>query len=410
MSVRHVQLREICEINPRLPRDHGLADDAIVSFVPMAAVDEVTGTIATPQACAFAEVKKGFTSFRDGDVLFAKITPCMENGKAALAQGLSGGIGFGSTEFHVLRASGQVLPEWLRYFVRREAFRREAKRNFTGTAGQQRVPTTFLAGAEIPVPPLPEQRHLVDLLSRAEGIVRLRREAQAKARAIIPALFLDMYGDPATNPMGWDVVSLGDVLAEPPCLGTMAKPSSTHSTWLDLRVANIQAGQLHLQDKRWLELPVDQVARFALREGDLLLARAIGSLDHLGKAVIVHPCGNWTFDSHLMRLRVDRARLLPEYLKAFLESTSGREEFLKHTRRSAVQFNINGKEILRISLPLPPLDAQAMFVRRCSAIKAISTQQYEALKKAEATFQSLLARTFGGEATAAVPVEEVAVA
>lgn len=211
MSVRHVALREICEINPRLPRDHGLADDTVVTFVPMAAVDEVTGTIATPQTRAFAEVKKGFTSFRDGDVLFAKITPCMENGKAALAQGLAGGIGFGSTEFHVLRASGQVLPEWLRYFVRREAFRHEAKRNFTGTAGQQRVPTTFLAGAEIPVPPLPEQRQIVDLLSRAEGIVRLRHEAQKKAAGIVPALFLDMFGDPATNPKGFPTVAVDKI-------------------------------------------------------------------------------------------------------------------------------------------------------------------------------------------------------
>ncbi len=109
----------------------------------------------------------------------------MENGKAALAKGLAGGRGFGSTEFHVLRAKGSVLPEWLYYYVRRETFRREAKRSFTGTAGQQRVPAAFLQDTLIPIPQLDEQRRIVDLLARAEGIVRLRREAQQKAAELM---------------------------------------------------------------------------------------------------------------------------------------------------------------------------------------------------------------------------------
>ncbi len=197
---------DICEVNPRLPRGHGISDDQVVSFVPMAAVDEISGTITDTQVRPFSAVKKGYTHFKNDDVLFAKITPCMENGKAAIASNLAGGLGFGSTEFHVLRASSAVLPAWLFYFVRQPIFRNEAKRNFTGTAGQQRVPTTFLSSASIPVPPLSEQRRIVDLLTRAEGIVRLRREAEKKAAELIPALFLDMFGDPATNPKGWTVV------------------------------------------------------------------------------------------------------------------------------------------------------------------------------------------------------------
>ena len=99
------------------------------------------------------------------------------------------------------------------------------------------------------------------------------------------------FGDPSTNPQGWPVRELGDALAEPPTLGTMAKPSREQGTWLDLRVANIQGGLLTVGDKRWLELPNDQIRRLALRDGDLVLARAIGSLDHLGKAVVVKTCG-----------------------------------------------------------------------------------------------------------------------
>lgn len=394
MTVRVARLGEVCEINPRLPRGHGIADDDEVSFIPMAAVSEVAGSIEVREARRYAEVKKGYTPFKDGDVLFAKITPCMENGKAALASGLTSGRGFGSTEFHVLRAGDDVLPEWLRYFVWRDEFRREAKRNFTGTAGQQRVPASFLENASIPVPPIAEQRRIVDLLSRAEGIVRLRRQAQQKAAALIPAIFVDMFGDPATNPKGWPIVALGDVLAEPPTLGTMAKPSAVSGGWLDLRVANIQGGKLDLRDKKWLDLPAEQVDRFALRAGDIVLARAIGSLDHLGKAVIVNPPTPWTFDSHLMRLRVMTMKMVPEFLKSFLESEGGREAFLKHTRRSAVQFNINGKEVRQISIPLPPLDLQRLFVQRVAAVSAIEQQQQAATAKAEGTFLALLARAF----------------
>lgn len=207
-------LAEVCDINPRLPRGHNIDDEQQVSFVPMAAIDEVFGTIAAPQRRPFAEVKKGYMHFRDGDVLFAKITPCMENGKAAIASNLVRGLGFGSTEFHVLRTRSEVLPAWLFYFVRQPSFRDEAKRNFTGTAGQQRVPTTFLSSASIPVPPLPEQRRILDLLSRAEGILRLRNEAERCAAELISALFLDLFGDPATNPKGWPLATLGEVIEE----------------------------------------------------------------------------------------------------------------------------------------------------------------------------------------------------
>ena len=84
--VRMQRLGDVCAINPRLPRDHGLANDTSVSFVPMAAVSEVSGAIESATLRRYAEVRKGYTSFTDGDVLFAKITPCMENGKSAVAK------------------------------------------------------------------------------------------------------------------------------------------------------------------------------------------------------------------------------------------------------------------------------------------------------------------------------------
>lgn len=147
-----VLLSDICPINPTRPRNLTQSDETMTSFVPMAAVDEREGRIMDLQARPFGEVKRGYTYFEENDVLFAKITPCMENGKVAIARGLINGFGFGSTEFHVLRPTNRILPEWIYYFVRREAFRQEAKTKFRGAVGQQRVPQDFLETHLIPVP------------------------------------------------------------------------------------------------------------------------------------------------------------------------------------------------------------------------------------------------------------------
>ncbi len=202
-------LGDVVQINPRVGTERASAD-LPVSFVPMAAVCEHTGRIVSSDVRPFGQVSKGFPIFAENDVLFAKITPCMENGKAAIARNLENGTGAGSTEFFVLRPTSRILSEYVFHFIRRTSFRATCKANFTGSAGQQRVPKSFLEKVAIPLPPLDEQRRIVGLLDRAAEIRRRADSARAKARAIIPALFLDTFGDPATNPKGWPVEPLGN--------------------------------------------------------------------------------------------------------------------------------------------------------------------------------------------------------
>lgn len=142
---------DICLINPRRPQIRREAN-VPTSFVPMSAVDEKTGAIVDLQIKPFSAVRTGFTYFEENDVLFAKITPSMQNGKSAIARNLIDGLGFGSTEFHVLRANPGILPEWIYHFIRRKRFRKEAMLRFRGAAGQQRVPQDFLEQHIIPVP------------------------------------------------------------------------------------------------------------------------------------------------------------------------------------------------------------------------------------------------------------------
>ena len=177
-----VALADVAEVNPRKLVNLSLRD--YVTFVPMAAVDEVSGTIAKPIERPLKEVSKGFTQFAENDVLFAKITPSMENGKSAIATGLINGIGFGSTEFHVFRSTGAVLPTYLWRFVRQQGFRDNAQKVMSGAVGQQRVPAEYLKEQRLPLPPLPEQKRNVAKIDSITG-----RTARARTDlGRIPAL------------------------------------------------------------------------------------------------------------------------------------------------------------------------------------------------------------------------------
>lgn len=178
---RFLSIPDICTVNPTRPRNLTQSDETMTSFVPMAAVDDREGRITDLQTRPFGEIKRGYTYFEENDVLFAKITPCMENGKAAVARGLISRFGFGSTEFHVLRPTNRILPEWIYYFVRREAFRQEAKTKFRGAVGQQRVPADFLETHLIPIPFPQNPEKSLDI--QKQIITRVQRTAGEVAEA-----------------------------------------------------------------------------------------------------------------------------------------------------------------------------------------------------------------------------------
>lgn len=160
-------LMDFCKINPKKIDTKELDDDMTVSFIPMPCVSDIWGKITKKELRKLGEVKKGYTNFCEGDVLFAKITPCMENGKSAIVDKLENNIGFGSTEFYVFRCNENKLNnKYLYYFVRQKTFRDEAKGEMTGAVGQQRVPKTFLENYKIKLPTIEEQQEIVNILDR----------------------------------------------------------------------------------------------------------------------------------------------------------------------------------------------------------------------------------------------------
>ena len=161
------RLGECCILNPRRP-NIALCDTDKVSFIPMPAVSE-DGYLVDMTDEEYGKVKKGFTYFENNDVLFAKITPCMENGKGAIVHGLTNGIGMGSTEFHVLRPiNGISSPYWLLALTRMPIFRERAAKNMSGTGGQKRVSASYLDHFMVGLPAMEEQRRFEAIYRQAD--------------------------------------------------------------------------------------------------------------------------------------------------------------------------------------------------------------------------------------------------
>jgi type I restriction enzyme S subunit len=161
---------EIGIVNPKFNAQL-TPNDMDVTFLPMKCVEELTGHINLSLLKKVSEVKKGYTSFINGDILFAKITPCMENGKVAIADGLRNGIGFGSTEFHVIRLNERISRKLIFYFLIRSELRKDAQRNMKGTAGQLRVPQNYIIELIVPLPSYSEQHQIVEEIERRFSIV-----------------------------------------------------------------------------------------------------------------------------------------------------------------------------------------------------------------------------------------------
>ena len=192
-----LSIDDLAVVNPRTAKPP--SSDTQVSFVPMANIGE-GGGLVFPPVRPYREVDSGFTAFQDGDVLVSKITPCFENRKGALAQELSNGYGFGTTELHVLRAKASCSARFLFYVSMSEGFRARGVANMTGSAGQRRVPTGFIRSYRLRVPSLPEQERIANVLSMADRHVELLQTKLTALRKIKRGLMQRLFdGTVQTN-------------------------------------------------------------------------------------------------------------------------------------------------------------------------------------------------------------------
>lgn len=185
----NTKLSDLAVFNPSKSEIRELDDDLVVSFVEMASVSN-NGFIEKTVDKPLKEVRKGsYTYFAENDIILAKITPCMENGKCALATGLTNRIGMGSSEFHVIRANDKVNNKFLFLLLNRDSVRKVAEQNMTGSSGHRRVPITFYESLQVPVPPLAEQEKIVQQIEALEAQIaqaqKVIDDAPAQKQAIL---------------------------------------------------------------------------------------------------------------------------------------------------------------------------------------------------------------------------------
>jgi type I restriction enzyme S subunit len=254
-----------------------------------------------------------------------------------------------------------------------------------------------VVGIRLPLPPIFGQRQLARIMAKADAIRRKRQESLRLSNELLRSAFVDKFGDPLTNPKAWPVIKVGALLARKPQIGTIT-PASTDGKVPVVRVGEIGNGDLDLSACGRVTLATADLGKYQLAPGDVLLARAIGSKEHLGKASLFTRADETAvFDSHVMRLRFNAERILPLFFLHWLRSNGGRAQFLRRAGRTAVQFNVNADQMADIDLPLPPVSAQSDFVQVLGGVERTVRNLKRSLSLADDIFNSLVQRAFSGE-------------
>ncbi len=405
---------EIAEINPKLPFQN-INDETEVSFIPMKLVAEECNIVQLTQFRKYGEVKKGFTSFTNGDVIFAKITPCMENGKGAVVRDLRNSIGFGSTEFHVSRPKSNVLPEFIFYFLVQQTFRRLAESNMTGSVGQKRVPTQFFRDFEIPLPPLVEQQRIVakleELFSELDaGLTSLKTAAQ-QLKTYRQAVLTWAFEGKLTNdhvtegelPAGWKWVKVSEIAEVR--LGRQRSPQRAFGENMCqyLRAANVTWDGLDLSDVKSMDFSPKEQEIYRLQKGDILLSEASGSVSEVGKPAIWNEqITNCCFQNTLIRVRPGNlagSKFL--HLRFYFDAKVGN---FRNIARGVGIHHLGSAGMSNWSIALPPLEEQHRIVQeiesRLSVCDKLEETLAAALRQAEALRQSILKQAFAGKLVA----------
>jgi type I restriction enzyme S subunit len=391
-----VTISEVADINPRFTADKRPENKELVTFVPMASVSEETLSIEKPIDRQYSEVAKGFTPFCRGDILIAKITPCFENGKMAFTQNLPRRLGFGSTEFHVLRPKQNLDGAYLFHLLRAPFVRKAGEMKMKGAAGQRRVPADFFAQLQIPLPPLAEQKRIAAILDAADNLRGKRRETIAQLDSLLQSTFLDMFGDPVTNPKGWEKILLGSKAKR------ITKGQSPN--WqgfnyqkdgvLFVTSENVREGHLDISTPKFIPPEFHAKLRGSqLQSGDLLINLVGASIgrscifkDFIGAANVNQAVGVVTLNEPI----------LANYILQLLQTKQG-QSFLTGRIVEAARANISLTDLRQMSLPLPPLSLQQKFATIVESVEQQKTRMRAHLAELDALFASLQSRAFNGE-------------
>lgn len=332
-----------------------------------------------------------------GDILFSHINSVEHIGKCAVYEGTPEKLVHGMNLLCLRPDKSKLTPQFGKYLIRSRAFRTRLFNYVNKAVNQASVSIGNLKPIEVTVPSLPEQKRIAAILDKADSIRRKRQESVRLTEELLRSVFLDMFGDPVTNPKGWTVVKLKDTFDLKPQIGTIV-PADERGKQLVVRVGELGKVDVALDRCKSVTLSGQELKRFYLSSGDFLLARAIGSADHLGKASIFQETSApVVFDSHVMRLRFKNNVIHSTFFYEWLKSTGGKSLFMRRAGQTAVQFNVNSEQIGEIEIPLPPYLIQMKFVALFEKVRKLYKKTNCTLEGSTQLFNSLLQRAFKGE-------------
>jgi len=384
-----VAVADVAEVNPRVTKRPAEQDP--VAFVPMAELDSVAATTSGGDTRPFSEVSKGYTIFSDRDLLVAKITPCFENNKIGQAR-LNHPVGVGSSEFHVVRPNPELVDErYLLHFLRQDRVRVEGERRMTGSGGQRRVPPAFLKELKLPLPPLDDQRRIAAILDQADALRAKRRQALAYLDDLSQSTFLDMFGDPLKNPLGWDAATIGEVCTrvtdgehKTPRRSEAGVPllsaRSIQRGWIDFSATDfIDDGEYELLRKR-IEPQIDDVLISCSGTiGRVARVGAVSRFAMVRSAALVRP----------------GALVSAAFLEQLL-ATPSMNRLMNARANSSAQANLFQNQIKALPVVIPPLEAQRRFELRVEQVRRRRGAVVRARVAADELFESLQSGAFAG--------------
>ncbi|HML94733.1 MAG TPA: restriction endonuclease subunit S [Thermodesulfobacteriota bacterium] len=291
-----------------------------------------------------------------------------------------------------LRAKeGIIAPQYLWRVMEAGADRLAAKGR--GATFRQ-VTRTDIAELEIPLPPLNEQMRIAAILDQADKLRRLRQSSIDRLNELGQAIFYEMFGDPATNPMGWPMGTIGD-LTESTQYGTSSKAGNEGSIPI-LRMGNITTtGEFEFQDMKFIDLLENEIDKYTVKDGDILFNRT-NSPDLVGKTGVYRGEKTYAYAGYLIRLRTNK-EAVPEYIGTYLNSKVGKKILRGMCKTIIGMANINAKELRTIPIPLAPIELQKKFQRKFVAYRSAIPAFQKHREHLDTLFSSLQHREFHGE-------------
>jgi type I restriction enzyme S subunit len=290
----------------------------------------------------------------------------------------------------------KVLPIYLKRYLESPVAQREIFSKSSGSALKNLVAISEIKKSKIPLPPLEEQKRIAAILDKADRIRRKRQEAIRLTEELGRSIFLDMFGDPVTNPKGWEIVSMKSIVKQTQ-YGTSEKSNTERQGIPVLRMNNLTyKGDLDLHDIKWCEISEKDYEKYTVKKGDLLFNRT-NSPELVGKTAVWNISDEYAFAGYLVRVRFNESKANSEYASAYLNSSHGKKYLSSKAKASINMSNFSASEFVKIPILLPSIDLQNQFKLIKEELESKKGKVEEFYFESENLFNSLLQRAFRGE-------------